>query len=102
MKKIVLLLFMINVFSGYSQEPLHVMTFNLRLNTTSDSLNAWPYRKDLVASQVLFYDVHLLGVQEALHDQMIDVQQRLSRFKSFGGGRDDGETKGEYSAIFYD
>jgi endonuclease/exonuclease/phosphatase family metal-dependent hydrolase len=78
------------------------MSFNIRLNTASDSLNAWPYRKDMVASQILFHDVHLLGVQEALHDQMMDLQARLPQFKYTGGGRDDGKEKGEYSAIFYD
>lgn len=83
-------------------QSLNVMTFNLRLNTSSDSLNAWPYRKDIAASQILFYNVHLLGVQEALHDQVTDLQQRLPNYKTFGGGRDDGKTKGEYSAIFYD
>lgn len=86
----------------YAQEPLRVMTFNIRLNTASDSLNAWPYRKDKVASQILFHKVDLLGVQEALHDQMMDLQQRLPQYKYAGGGRDDGKTKGEYSAIFYD
>jgi endonuclease/exonuclease/phosphatase family metal-dependent hydrolase len=86
----------------YAQEPLRVMTFNIRLNTASDSLNAWPYRKDKVASQILFHKVDLLGVQEALHDQMMDLQQRLPNYKYVGGGRDDGKTKGEYSAIFYD
>ncbi|MEJ8820169.1 endonuclease/exonuclease/phosphatase family protein [Lacibacter sp. H407] len=85
-----------------AQQALRVMTFNIRLNTSSDSLNAWPYRKDHVASQVLFHKIELLGVQEALHDQMIDLQQRLPQFKYTGGGRDDGKTKGEYSAIFYD
>lgn len=101
MKNILLLSLFMNAVSANSQS-LNVMTFNLRLNTTSDSLDAWPYRKDNAASQVLFYNVHLLGVQEALNDQMIDMQQRLPNYKSFGGGRDDGKTKGEYSAIFYD
>lgn len=85
-----------------SAQDIHVMTFNIRLNTSYDSLNAWPYRKDKVASQVLFHGIHLLGVQEALHDQMVDLRERLPRFKSLGGGRDDGKEKGEYSAIFYD
>src|SRR5687768_17538953 len=87
---------------GIHAQELNVMTFNIRLNTTSDSLNAWPYRKDMVASQILFHDVHILGVQEALHDQMMDLQQRLKSFRYIGGGRDDGKEKGEYSAIFYD
>lgn len=85
-----------------SAQELNVMTFNIRLNTSSDSLNAWPYRKDKVASQILFHEVQLLGVQEALHDQMIDLKDRLTKFKYAGGGRDDGKEKGEYSAIFYD
>src|SRR5829696_8070475 len=83
-------------------QDLNVMTFNIRLNIALDSLNAWPYRKDKVASQVLFHDVQLLGVQEALHDQVMDLKERLPNFKYAGGGRDDGKEKGEYSAIFYD
>ena len=78
------------------------MTFNIRYNTANDSLNAWPYRKDKVASQVLFHDVSLLGVQEALHGQIVDLKDRLPLFKYLGVGRDDGREGGEYSAIFYD
>jgi endonuclease/exonuclease/phosphatase family metal-dependent hydrolase len=85
-----------------AQSPLTVMTFNLRLNVASDSLNAWPYRKDLVASQVKFFDVNILGVQEALYDQMLDLQRLLPQYKSAGEGRKDGKTGGEFSAIFYD
>lgn len=85
-----------------AQTELNVMTFNIRYNTKADSLDAWPYRKDKLASQVLFYEVVLLGVQEALHDQMIDLKERLPQFKYIGVGRDDGKEKGEYSAIFYD
>ncbi|MBL7739026.1 MAG: endonuclease/exonuclease/phosphatase family protein [Chitinophagaceae bacterium] len=89
------------VIASWTQE-LNVMTFNIRLNTAADSLNAWPYRKDKVASQILYHKVHLLGVQEALHDQMMDLEERLPQFNYAGGGRDDGKEKGEYSAIFYD
>src|SRR5690349_15131676 len=96
---IVILLFL---FISGSAQDLNVMTFNIRLNTPNDSLNAWPYRKDKAASQILYHQVHLLGVQEALHQQMLDLRERLTAFKSVGGGRDDGKEKGEYSAIFYD
>lgn len=103
MKKLsLLLLFVVSTSLLFAQNSLQVMTFNIRLNTAYDSLNAWPYRKDKVASQILFHKVDLLGVQEALHDQMLDLQQRLPQYKYVGGGRDDGNTKGEYSAIFYD
>ncbi|MBC7948264.1 MAG: endonuclease/exonuclease/phosphatase family protein [Chitinophagaceae bacterium] len=102
MKKLLLISALLARFLPGSAQDLHVMTFNIRLNTSSDSMNAWPYRKDKCASQILFHDVHLLGVQEALHDQMMDLKSRLPGFKSIGGGRDDGKEKGEYSAIFYD
>ncbi|TWI78309.1 endonuclease/exonuclease/phosphatase family metal-dependent hydrolase [Lacibacter cauensis] len=103
MKKLsLLLLFVVTTSFLFAQNSLQVMTFNIRLNTPYDSLNAWPHRKDKVASQILFHKVDLLGVQEALHDQMMDLQQRLPNYKYVGGGRDDGKTKGEYSAIFYD
>jgi len=84
-----------------SAQDLNVMTFNLRYNNPGDSLNAWPHRKDKAASEILFHDVDYLGVQEALEGQMKELQDRLPGYQSIGGGRDDGKTKGEYSAIFY-
>jgi len=101
MKKLFIAISFIVSISVHSQE-LNVMTFNIRLNIKSDSLNAWPYRKDNAASQINFHKAHVLGVQEALHDQMMDLSQSLSQYKYVGVGRDDGKTKGEYSAIFYD
>jgi endonuclease/exonuclease/phosphatase family metal-dependent hydrolase len=102
MKKLLCLVFAILIFLSLKAQSLTVMTFNIRLNVASDSLNAWPYRKDKVASQILFHKIDLLGVQEALHDQMIDLEDRLPQYKYVGVGRDDGKEKGEYSAIFYD
>ncbi|MGV3656653.1 MAG: endonuclease/exonuclease/phosphatase family protein [Chitinophagaceae bacterium] len=98
------LFFLLVLFAALASQaqPLNVMSFNIRLNIASDSLNAWPHRKDMAASQILFHDAHLVGVQEALHVQMVDLSERLKGFKYVGGGRDDGKEKGEYSAIFYD
>ena len=90
-----------NIISVKAQQPLNVMTFNIRYNNAGDSLNSWTYRKDIAASQVTFFNVDILGVQEALYDQMLDLQQRLPNYKYKGVGRTDGKTKGEYSAIFY-
>lgn len=80
---------------------INVMSFNLRYNTPNDGANAWPERKELVSTTILFHRADLLGVQEALHEQMLDMQQTLAEFKWVGVGRDDGKTQGEYSAIFY-
>jgi len=101
MKKVFIAISFIVSICVQSQE-LNIMTFNIRYNTKNDSLNAWPYRKDNAASQIQFHNVHILGVQEALHEQVMDLSQSLSQYKYVGVGRDDGKTKGEYSAIFYD
>jgi len=91
------LLFCVQVSTG---QDLHVMSFNIRLNIASDSLNAWPYRKDKISSQVLFHKADVLGVQEALHGQITDLKSALKRYSYIGVGREGGE-KGEYSAIYY-
>lgn len=46
---------------------VRVMTFNLRFDIASDSSNAWQFRKDHAASQILYEGAQLVGVQEALH-----------------------------------
>ena len=85
-----------------AQNSLNVMSFNIRLNHAGDSINAWPNRKDKVASQILFHEAHLVGVQEALPLQMDDLLQRLPGYQFAGVGREDGKRGGEFSAIFYD
>jgi len=103
MNKLLLVIIAVMVCLKLSaQNELNVMTFNIRYDTVRDSLNAWPYRKDNAASQILFHKVHLVGVQEALHHQMEDLKTGLKRFKYAGVGRIDGKQKGEYSAILYD
>lgn len=94
---VILISFLVPVFS---QRSLNVMTYNIRLDVPSDSMNSWPYRKDNLISEVLFYETDILGVQEALPHQMTDLQNGLPGFKYVGVARD--TTKwGEYSAIFY-
>jgi hypothetical protein len=86
MRKIFSFIFCLLLGVSAIAQELNVMTFNIRLNTASDSMNAWPYRKDMVASQVLFHEAHIVGVQEALLDQMTDLQERLPRYRYKGVG----------------
>jgi endonuclease/exonuclease/phosphatase family metal-dependent hydrolase len=102
MKKLSLSCVLLLAYAFVQAQTLNVMTFNIRYNNAAGSANAWPFRKDKVASQILFHDVDLLGVQEALHGQLEDLQQRLPSYKYVGVGRTDGEQKGEYSALFFD
>ncbi|MEM7370503.1 MAG: endonuclease/exonuclease/phosphatase family protein [Bacteroidota bacterium] len=82
------------------QTSIRVMSFNLRLNTAGDKDNAWPHRKGLARSMIRFHQADLIGVQEALEDQMSDLSQMLLDFASHGVARDTGKGA-EYSAIWY-
>ncbi|GCC50802.1 endonuclease [Chryseotalea sanaruensis] len=82
-------------------QSLKVMTYNIRLNTTSDGVNSWPNRKEKVATLIKKINPDAFGVQEALHDQMQDLLKALPDYTFVGVGRDDGKEKGEYTAIFY-
>lgn len=82
-------------------QPLRVITFNIRLDVASDSPNHWQARKENLVSQVLFHETDLLGVQEALPNQVADMKSLLQAFGFTGVGREDGENKGEFSGIFY-
>lgn len=85
-----------------SGAALKIMTYNIRNNNPGDGVNAWPNRKDFVPDMARNkYKVDLLGVQEALIDQVHDLEERLPEYKRVGVGRDDGWQKGEHMAIFY-
>ncbi len=102
MKRVCFLLVAISAYTVVIAQELNVMSFNIRYNTSRDSLDAWPNRKDFVASQILFHEAHIVGLQEALYEQNQDLLQRLPKYKIEGAGRDDGKEKGEFSAILYD
>jgi endonuclease/exonuclease/phosphatase family metal-dependent hydrolase len=77
------------------------MTYNIRLDLAADGDNDWNHRKDFFTSQILFYAPDIFGIQEALPNQVADLENNLRNYDHVGIGRD-GEGKGEVSAIFYD
>ncbi len=84
---------------SYSQN-LKLMSYNIRLDVASDGQNAWPVRKDFFASQIQFYEPDIMGVQEAMPNQVLDLEQMLPQYNQVGIGRE-GQGKGESSNIFY-
>jgi endonuclease/exonuclease/phosphatase family metal-dependent hydrolase len=87
-------------FPSYGQS-LKVMTYNIRYDTPQDSINQWPKRNHKVYALIKKYDPDVIGLQEVLHHQLMDLVQNLPAYSHIGVGRDDGKTKGEYSAILY-
>jgi len=84
-----------------AQEPVELITYNIRMNTSGDGEHAWPYRKDDVAALFRFHRADIFCVQEALPEQMDDLQAAFPDFTYEGVGRDDGKRLGEFSAVFY-
>lgn len=84
-----------------SEQPLEVMTFNVRLDAPSDSTNNWKYRKDDVCQMIDYYRPALIGMQEVRHNQMEDLKQGLPQYTALGVGRDDGKEAGEYCPVFF-
>lgn len=98
-----ILFLLINLTTHFSsaQMVLKVMTYNIRYDTPVDSVNQWPKRTEKVYALIRKYDPDILGIQEAIHHQVMDLVQNLPEYAFVGVGRDDGKTKGEYSAILY-
>jgi endonuclease/exonuclease/phosphatase family metal-dependent hydrolase len=107
MKQIFILLFFLAVCGagcgckGPDEAPaLKIATWNLRMDTPRDSVNAWPYRMEGVKALIRYHRFDIIGTQEGFLHQLTDIC-RLPEYTYFGAGRDDGVSAGEHSAILY-
>ncbi len=100
MKRFLMLLTLFLPLIGLAQQ-FNALTFNIRFNNPGDSINAWPNRVEMVSGLLHFYEADIFGLQEALFDQINDLENELSGFGWIGVGRDDGKKAGEFSPIFY-
>lgn len=79
---------------------LSVMTFNLRVDTSEDGVNAWPYRINRVTQVIKSNHPFIIGTQEGLYSMLEGLQRNLPQYGMIGNGRGGGK-KGEHCAIFY-
>ena len=82
-------------------QEIAVLSYNIRYNSSGDGLDLWDLRKTELIDQIKEIDPISFGVQEATLTQMKDLETGLPNYNYVGVGRDDGVTKGEFSAIFY-
>lgn len=92
---------------------LKIMTFNVRFDlnqvperqsddTSLDGEQPWSARKWKIADTILLYEPDIVGLQEPLHHQVLDLAELLSAdYVWVGCGRKDGKEDGEYAPIFY-
>ncbi|MBR9920465.1 MAG: endonuclease/exonuclease/phosphatase family protein [Bacteroidetes bacterium] len=83
-------------------QSVEVMSYNIRYDNPKDGLNAWSERKADVAGLLHYYQPDFVGVQEALLHQLSYLLAENPQYAFTGKGRDDGDEKGEFSAILYD
>ncbi len=84
-----------------SKQDISVMTFNIRLDTPADGENRWEARIPVVAAYMDTVSPDIVGMQEVLHNQLIDLQNMMPGYSYVGTGRDDGKQGGEYSPVFF-
>jgi endonuclease/exonuclease/phosphatase family metal-dependent hydrolase len=84
----------------WAQGQIKVASYNLRYYNQHDGVNCWENRRDKVNALIRFHEFDLIGTQEGLLNQLLDVL-RLDEYAYTGNGRDDGKEAGEFSAIFY-
>ena len=101
MKKFVLLLLLICQSTHSSNAQSTFMSFNLRYDNAGDKENSWVNRRDELSSMILKYHPDVLGIQEGLYSQVTFLDSSLTDYNYAGVGRDDGDKKGEFSAVFF-
>lgn len=102
MKRIIIVLWFVVFYQDtLSSQSFQFISFNIRYDTEADGENRWSNRKQDVANYLEKISPTAFGIQEGMKHQVDFLNNNLTDYKFIGVGRDDGLTKGEYSAIFY-
>jgi endonuclease/exonuclease/phosphatase family metal-dependent hydrolase len=80
---------------------VRVMSFNIRYDNPKDGEDRWEKRREMLLDTVRAYNPDLLGMQEVLASQADFLREKLPDYGFCGGGRDDGERKGEFSPVMF-
>ncbi|WP_422360636.1 endonuclease/exonuclease/phosphatase family protein [Reichenbachiella sp.] len=93
--------FCLLAFSSFGQ-TLNIMSLNVRYDNPNDGENTWQNRKSELVGLIDYYHPDFVGTQEGLNHQIKYINVHLKDYTSIGVGREDGNTQGEYTSIFYD
>lgn len=80
---------------------IKAMTYNIRYANDNDGENKWANRKNHLTTFINEKSPDFIGIQEALQSQVDEIDNACITYSWLGVGRDDGDTKGEFSPIFY-
>lgn len=96
----IILLLLLSFCKG-TNTNLNIISMNIRYDNPADGDNIWSNRKPLVAGLMHSKHPDVIGMQEVTFTQLMDLEVLLPEYSRSGVGRDDGDRKGEYAAIFY-
>ena len=82
-------------------QGVRALTYNIRLDTAADGPNAWPHRRQAMASLISFYAPDVMGMQEVLAHQRQQLAEDLPDYVFVSFGRDDGAEAGESSPLAF-
>jgi endonuclease/exonuclease/phosphatase family metal-dependent hydrolase len=99
--RFVLVVLVISTTFALKAQQITIGSFNIRYDNPRDTGNLWKDRAPVVSNLIRFHGFDVLGVQEALSNQLSDISGFLPEYARYGKGRDDGKDGGEHSAIFY-
>jgi endonuclease/exonuclease/phosphatase family metal-dependent hydrolase len=80
-----------------ANEPLAVMTYNIRYDNPRDGEDRWEHRREVVVNVINDHDV--VGLQEVLASQQRYIEQNTPDWQWLAVGRDDGMQRGEMTSI---
>ncbi|WP_371596868.1 endonuclease/exonuclease/phosphatase family protein [Streptomyces sp. NBC_00564] len=86
---------------GSAGRRLEVMTFNLRFASTTEP-NSWTARRPAIRALLLQERPHVIGTQEGVHQQLLDIEADLGPHYDWIGTGSAGGTRDEIMAVFYD
>lgn len=87
--------------SAPAECEVSVVSYNIRYMNTKDGEHNWENRKHASINMVNDEQPTIFGLQEAVYEQVKFLDDNLPQYSYYGIGRDDGESKGEFMAIFY-
>ena len=94
-----LLIFSNNLFEKHNN--LKILSYNIRYDNPDDGINKWDNRKGTIINYIKTNTPDIIGMQEVLNNQLIELDNSLDDYSFVGVGREDGIIRGEFSPIFY-
>ena len=84
-----------------ADDPVRVMSFNIRLGVARDGENDWQHRQQHVVATVKQFGADLVGTQETYPFQAEYLQQQLPEYEYFGRCRNAEDKDDEQCGILY-